>query len=136
MAKGKEIEVSVAEVVDYLKLNGGFSPALGEVVGRKVTAEAAKKSKIRVTTGELQKAADVFRIEMGLLKAKDTEKWLKSSGISVEAFEEYLETNLLIQKFKNSLEKKASKKKYASSVAIKDAMREMIYDDWLKGAMK
>jgi len=136
MAKGREIDVSVAEVVDYLKLNGSFSPALGDVVGRKVTAEAAKKSKIRVTTGELQKAADVFRIELGLLKAKDTEKWLKSSGISMEAFEEYLETNLLITKFKNSLEKKASKTKYASSAAIKEAMREMIYDDWLTGAMK
>jgi len=136
MAKDLEIEVSVAEVVDYLRLNGSFAPALREVVGRKATAAAAKKNKIGVSTQELQKASDMFRIERGLLKARDTEKWLKASGISVEALEEYLETNLLINKFKESLARKANKQKYAATPEVREIVKEMVYQDWLAKAMK
>jgi hypothetical protein len=136
MAKNLEIEVSVAEVVDYTRLNNTFEPALREVVERKVAADAAKKSKIGVSTQELQKASDIFRMERGLLKARDTEKWLKDSGISLEAFEEYLETNLLINKFKESLARKANKQKYASTPEVKEVVKEMVYRDWMKNAIK
>lgn len=133
--KNKEIEVAVAEVVDYMRLNGNFSPALYEVVARKATVQAAKDKKIRVTTGELQKASDAFRLINGLSKASDTERWLKSNGISLEAFEEHLETNLLINKFKNSLSKKPNRK-YLSSEGIKESIKEMAYQDWLSGVLK
>ncbi len=135
MAKN-EIEIAVAEVVDYLRITGRFAPALREVVQRKITAEAAKKSKIKVSNGELQKAADTFRVANGLTKASDTERWLKSNGITLEAFEEFLETNLLINKFKDALEKKTAKGKYLASQGIKESVKEMIYQDWLAKAMK
>lgn len=130
--KGSEIEVAVAEVVDYLRITGQFAPALREVVARKVAADAARRSRIRVTTGQLQKAADTFRALNGLSKAKDTERWLKSNGVSIEAFEEHLETNLLVDKFKDLIANKAGKTKYHSSPAIKESVREMIYQDWLR----
>ena len=48
MAKKRtEIEVTVAEVVDYLRITGQFTPSLREVVTRKITADAAKKRGIR-----------------------------------------------------------------------------------------
>jgi hypothetical protein len=112
------------------------NPALRVVVQRRVTAEAAKRAGIKVSGGELQKGADAFRIANGLNKASETENWLKSNGISVEAFEEFLETNLLINKFKDRLEKKTAKGKYLSSPGIKESVREMIYQDWLAKAMK
>ena len=128
--KTPEIDIDVAEVVDYLKLSGGFKSALGEVFRRKVTAEAAKRHRIAVSTKELQKAADVLRAVRGLHKAGDTEDWLASNGLSVDALEQFLETNLLISKFKGALEKKANLKKYHASSSVKDSVREMVYQDW------
>jgi len=137
MAKKKnEIEVTVAEVVDYLRITGQFMPLLREVVERKVTAEAARKSGKKVTTAELQKASDVFRAVKDLGKASDTARWLRSNGISVETLEEYLETNILISKLKDTLEKKASKTKYIASPSIQESIRDMIYQDWLKSQLK
>ena len=136
MEKANELEIAVAEVVDYLRMTGQFSPSLREVVQRKITAEAAKKAKVRISNGELQKAADTFRVANGLNKASDTDRWLKSNGVSLEALEEFLETNLLINKFKDALGKKTAKGKYLSSVGIKESIREMIYQDWLAKEMK
>jgi hypothetical protein len=132
----KELEISVAEVVDYLRITGRFTPALREVVERKITAEAAKKKGLKVTTQKLQKASDTFRAIHGLHKSSDTKRWLKSNGISEEILEEHLETNLLISMFKDQLEKKTSKTKYLSSQAIKESLRQSIYQDWLKNQLK
>jgi len=136
MANNPRIEISVVEVVDFMKLNGTFEPALSEVVQRKVAAAAARGKKINVTSRELQRAVDVFRAERGLFRAKDTEAWMKSSGITLEAIEEYLETNLLIHKLKNLLAKHSNRNRYLSSAPVQDTLREVIYQDWLKGAMK
>ena len=134
--KSNDIEVAVAEVVDYMRLTGSFAPELKNVVQRKVTADAARKSRVKVTSSELQKAADAFRLANGLNKAKDTDRWLKANGITLEALEEYLETNLLINKFKNQLQKKASKTKYMKAAGIQESIREMAFQDWLASAMK
>jgi hypothetical protein len=132
----KEIEVTVAEVVDYLRITEQFLPAVREVVERKITAQAARKSGITVTTSELQRAADAFRAVKDLGKARDTQRWLNSVGISVEALEEYLETNILISKFKDRLEKKANKSTYCAHPGIQESIRDMAYQDWLKGQVK
>lgn len=136
MAKKKKIEVSIGEIADYLKMTGQFRGALSQVISRKVTAEAARKTRIRITTKTLQQAADVFRIVHGLRSAAGTKKWLKSEGLSVEAFEAYLETNLLISAFKDELEKKTGKKPYLSSPQIKATVKEMIYQQWLENELK
>jgi hypothetical protein len=136
MGKLNELEIAVAEVVDYLRMTGQFSPALQEVVQRKITAEAAKRARIKVSSGELQKAADAFRVANGLNKASDTDRWLKSNGLTLETFEGFLETNLLINKFKDALGKKTPKGKYLTSPAIKESVTEIIYVDWLAKAMK
>ena len=134
--KSADIEVAVAEVVDFLRITGGFAPALREVVQRKVAADAAQKAGLKVTKAQLQKAADAWRLATGLNKAKDTEAWLAANGVSVDALEEYLETNLLMSKLKDKLESKTAKKKYLDSEGIKDTVRQMIYDDWLAKALK
>jgi hypothetical protein len=135
MARRKvEIEVAVVEVVDYLRITGGFAPALREIIRRKLTAEAARKSGLKVTTKELQRAADAFRASLGLQKAKDTKAWLRGNGVSLEAFEDHLETNLLICKYKDKLVSKTPKKKYVASPAVQELVREMIYEDWVAKA--
>ena len=137
MAKeSQDLEVFTAEVVDYLRLTGGFASVLREVVERKITANAARTKGLKVTTQKLQRASDAFRVALGLHKSSDTKKWLKSNGISEETLEEFLETNLLITMFKDQLEKKTSKTKYLSTPTIKEIVRDSIYRDWLKNQLK
>ena len=134
--KNNEIEVAVAEVADFLRITGRFSRALREVVTRKVAVAAAKKMKFRVTTAQIQKTSDTFRMMHNLVRASDPKRWLRANGMTVEALEEYLETNLLINKLKDTLEKKTAKKKYLSSPLIKESVRELIYKDWLEKELK
>jgi len=134
--KVEEIEVTVAEVVDHLRLTGRFAPALREVVRRKVAREGAKKIGLKVTTRELQKGADAFRLVNRLTSASATNAWLRANGITVEALEDYLETNLLISKLRDKLEKTTSKKKYLASPGVKESVREMIYQEWLAKQLK
>ncbi len=137
MAKdSNEIEISVAEVVDYLRITGGFAPALRAVVARKVTEKAARKAGLKVSNAELQKAADAFRVANGLHRASDTDEWLKANGVTLDAFEEFLETSLLVNKFKDGLEKKTKTAKYFQAPGIRESVREMIYQDWLAKALK
>jgi len=95
--KINEIEVTVAEVVDYMRITNRFAPSLREVVERKIAVEEAKTRGLKVSTKELQKAADTFRLINDLSTASDTKAWLKSNGIALESLEEYLETNLQIK---------------------------------------
>jgi len=83
----------------------------------------------------LQKAADGFRALRDLTKARDTQRWLKANGITIEALEDYLEANILISKFKDKLTKSAPKKLTASK-AVKDTVRRIAYQSWLATAMK
>ena len=134
---GKELTVAVAEVVNYLRVTGGFAPALQEVVERKLAAEAAARARVKVSDEELQRAADVFRHTNGLSKAQDTHAWLDAHGVPLEYLEEYLQTNLLVAKLKEHLEKKASAsaKKYLSNPGVKEKIREIVYQEWLTEAL-
>ena len=134
--KEKEIEISVSDVVDHLKITGDFEPPLHEVVTRRIAVDSAKKMGMKISTAELQKAADVLRFSRGFLTAKDTEEWLKSKGITLEAFEQYLETSLLVSKFKDYLEKKTPKAKYLSSPEVKGTVRNLIFEDWVSKQLK
>jgi hypothetical protein len=134
--KGKPVEISVAEVVDLMRIKDDFAPALREVLERKLTAEAARRSGIRVTTRQLQKAADDFRTAKGLNSAHDTERWLKAIGISLETLEAYLETNLLISKFKDRLFKEADQARLIRSPAIKERLREKSYENWMRSKVR
>lgn len=132
----EEIEVDVAEILDYMKVTGLFASVLRDVVERKVAVNAAKQAGSRVTTRQLQKAADTFRMANGLAKASDTHAWLESRGLSVETLEEYLKTNLLISSLKAKLDRNASKTKYYRSEEVEDLIREMVYRDWLSKALE
>jgi hypothetical protein len=130
------IELAVADVVDYLKITGRFAPALRAVVERKITIKTAKKAGVKVSVKDIQRAADVFRVAHDLAKASDMKKWLGANGLSQDAFEDYIETNLVISKFKDTLLRKTKISKYLASQAIGASVREMVYHDWLDAALK
>lgn len=126
------IEVSVSEVVDYLRMKGDFSPALRKVVERKVTAEAARGKGLSVSDDELQKGADTMRVALGLHSAQDTEEWLKSMGLTVEALEKHIETNILVNKFKDMLVRQADTKAFLQRKEVAEVVRELVFQDWVQ----
>jgi hypothetical protein len=130
------IELAVADVVDYLKITGRFAPALRAVVERQITFKAARKAGVRVSVKDVQRGADIFRVGHDLSKASDMKKWLGANGISQDAFEDYIETNLTISRFKDKLLKKTKVNKYLASQSIGASVREMVYRDWLDAALK
>lgn len=132
--KGPEIEVNVSEVIDYMKIKGDFAPALRAVVERKIAVDAAKKAGAQVTKSELQTTADAFRVVQGLHKASDMNDWLAASGLSLDAFEQYLEANILISKLKDKLAASA-KAKYHNAPEIRATIRDMAYSEWLVKAV-
>ena len=83
-------QISRLEVVEYLRLTGGYTQVFRDLTMRKVAADAASKSGVKITDSELQEAADGFRARYQLNSAKDTHTWLKVSGLTVEQFEKYL----------------------------------------------
>ena len=131
-----KLDVSVAEVVDYMRITDDFAPALAAVLERKVTVAAAKQAGLRVTAAERQAAADDYRAARGLQRARDTDRWLRSIGITLATFEQYVTANLLIAKFKKSLYEKAEKQVMMSSQELEEAATEMAYREWLKKALK
>jgi hypothetical protein len=131
----KDIEVTVAEVVNHLRITGRFMPALRSVVERKVAAAAARKMGLRISASELQRSADVFRVSHDLAKAKDMKAWLRTNGIGQDAFETYIETSLLISKLKNRLLTKSAMKKYSASPVVRSSVCELVYQAWLDAAL-
>jgi radical SAM protein with 4Fe4S-binding SPASM domain len=100
VASGKrgKTEITVADVFNHMKITGNYAPSLLEIINSKVTAEAAKRAGVVVSTDELQRAADIFRSVRGLKEAVSAEKWLEGQNLSLETLEDFLETNLLIDK--------------------------------------
>ncbi len=127
----KEQEVEVQEVMDYTRFTGAFAASLREVVRRKMAACAAREKGLEVTDRELQKAADVFRTANNLTTVEETTNWLQGRGLDLDALENYLETNLLIYKFKEALTQEADQQKLLSLPVIRESLREMAYKEWL-----
>ncbi len=127
--KNAAIEVSAEDVLNYLRMRGQYESLAGEVRERKRVAQAARDARLKVTAAELQKAADGYRALMDLTKASDTRKWLDTNGITLDAFEEYLETNILKSKFMDKLEKSAAK--FQKAKAVRQIIREMAFREWL-----
>jgi hypothetical protein len=131
MATQGELVIAMQDVVDYSRLMGSFVPTLRGVVERKVTADAARQCGMKVTDEELQRGADTFRHANGLSSAKATEEWMNRHGVSVPLLEEFLETSILVSKFKDNLEREADKAKYLEHPQVAKLVRDLIYQDWL-----
>jgi len=135
MAKNGESGITVEDVVDYLRLTGQFKSALHEVVSRKVAARIATDRGYKVTSSELQKAVDAFRVTEGLHKVSDTSRWLRANGVTLEALEEHLQSSLLVSKLKDALEKGTAKTKVLASEPVRSIVREAVFHDFIQNKL-
>ena len=95
-----EVALSVSDWLVYLKRGCRLLPLLREAVLDRLIVQRAMEAGLAVTDGDLQQAADRFRLRNGLTGAEQTRAWLSQQGLTQEDFETGLEGNLLREKFK------------------------------------
>ena len=78
------MSIRMRDVVDHGRLIRKFMPALQAAVAP-------------VTNEHLQRAADTFRRSTGLTSAEATEAWMSRHGITMEFFQEFLESVILFR---------------------------------------
>lgn len=124
------LNVSVADVVAYLRIEGGFSEALAQVVRRKTLLRAADEAGIVATAEEVQRAADAYRAIHGLHKATDTVAWMRNNGITTDTLEKHLEENIRISKARDHIAEQCAAD-IADAPAVKALIRELSVEGWL-----
>ena len=129
-AGSSAIEVSVGDVVSYLRIEGGFSEALSNVVRRKLLLCAAEEAGLSATAEELQRAADAYRALNGLHKASDTVAWMRNNGITADVLERHLEENIRMSKARDHIAASCNGS-IAESPVVKTLIRELSVEDWL-----
>ena len=128
------LNITVSDVVSYLRIEGGFSEALAQVVRRQLLLKAAGKAGITASPEELQRTADAYRATRGLHKAADTEAWMRNNGITLEALEKHLEENIRISKARDHIAA-TNAENVAGSAPAKALIRELAVEDWIAREM-
>lgn len=100
---------------------------------RKAAARAARLQGLEVSAQELQEAAGIFRRTCGLSMGTATVSWFKDNSVTLEYFEEFLETCLLVSKLKVKLGQELERDSYSRLAQIQEEIKEMAYLDWLRG---
>lgn len=97
------LTVSQTDVVEQVKLSLTFPSMLREVLIRKTINQIAEEKGITAELEELQEAADALRRSLGLLKETDTYTWLHYHQISIDDFEEIVQTKIVTEKLAEHL---------------------------------
>ncbi|MBN1292802.1 MAG: peptidylprolyl isomerase [Candidatus Latescibacteria bacterium] len=91
------------EIVKYLGLTGRSYMIIAEIIKNKVTVEKAGDFGLVASDEELQKYADNFRSLLNLYSTNDMYRFLENSGLTVDDFEAFCETAILVGHLKNYL---------------------------------
>jgi parvulin-like peptidyl-prolyl isomerase len=98
IAKINDEEMSAYDFVKILKLNDKFDELIEEIMVDKLAVAEAKKQGITVSIEEVQERADQIRRVLGLHRAKDTNEYLDSMGVSLDEFEKHITDGLYKEK--------------------------------------
>jgi parvulin-like peptidyl-prolyl isomerase len=82
--------ISTEAFVKLLKFTGRFDSLIEDIVKDKLTVHAAKKQGIALTPEEIQERADQIRRVRGLHRAADMNKYLDSTGLTLDDFEQFI----------------------------------------------
>ncbi len=104
--------VSAEEFINYLKFTGDFKDVVERYIRNKVTAKAALKRGIKVSTEEIQQAADDFRRCIGLHRARDTHAWMEKTGITEDEYESFISDHVSAGKMMDAIISEESVESY------------------------
>ncbi|MGE5658243.1 MAG: peptidylprolyl isomerase [Actinomycetota bacterium] len=99
----KTLRFSAENILQYIKISCQIPDVLEAIATRRIIADAAKEAGIKAELEELQQTADSLRLVNNLVKAEDTWAWLQKYHLSLDEFEEIVETNVLSTKLANHL---------------------------------
>jgi parvulin-like peptidyl-prolyl isomerase len=104
--------ITTEDFVKLLKFTGVFDGLLEDIVKDKLTVHAAKRAGISITPEDLQERADQFRRVKGLHRAVDMNRYLDSTGLSLDEFEQYLTEMLYHEKISETIGGEAAVDEY------------------------
>ncbi len=97
------ITITKEDILNQIKLSRKIPEIVEQIVNRKVITAAVEEAGIKITTEELQQAADQMRALSQLTDAQATWEWLEKYGLSLDDFEEIVYITLLSQKLTTHL---------------------------------
>ncbi len=95
---GKTINVTKHDIFNRLRSSCQLPNIMEEVIAYKIIEDKAAEVGIKVTTEELQKAADDFRLAKQLTNVKDTQLWLQKHYLSLDDFENLIYVDIISKK--------------------------------------
>ncbi len=97
LGKVGDTELTLDDLLFHLKTNLE-QHIIDDMVYAVILKKAAEDLGISVSDSELQKAADDFRMDAGLISANETMEWMEERGLTLDEFERKLEHDLLKEK--------------------------------------
>ena len=99
----KTVTITSQDIFHTAKIFCRIPDLIENIVTRRIIEAAAEEAGIIITTEEIQKECDEFRLQNELLNADDTWKWLDKHSFSIDDFEEINSLNLLSNKLVQNL---------------------------------
>lgn len=97
------LNLTPKDLIHQLRLDCQIPNILSAIASRKIIVSTAASCGIAVEPEEIQQAADNLRVAKKLVKASDTLEWLKKHHLSINEFEELVQTNILAAKLAHHL---------------------------------
>lgn len=111
---GIDCGLSVSDLLTSLRQRFRLAPLVREAFVEQAVLQAARDAQLHTSDAELQHAANRFRLRHGLSSAVATRRWLADKQVSPTDWEEALERDLLIEKFKDYLVTTRSEEYFAT----------------------
>lgn len=99
----KEISVTSKDIFNRLRSSCQLPNIIEEVIAYKIIQDKAAEMGIKVSTDELQKAADDFRLAQQLSNVKNTQIWLQKHYLSLDDFENLIYIDIVSKKLIQTL---------------------------------
>jgi parvulin-like peptidyl-prolyl isomerase len=90
--------ITSEDFVKLLKFTGQFETLMEDIVKDKLIVHAARKQGLDINAEEVQERADQLRRVKGLHRAADMNKYLDSTGLTLDEFEQYVIEMILHEK--------------------------------------
>lgn len=90
--------ITTEDFVKLLKFTGQFETLMEDIVKDKLIVHAARKQGVAITPEDIQERADQLRRVRGLHRAVDMNKYLDSTGLTLDDFEQYVTEMILHEK--------------------------------------
>ena len=114
LANINDTAITTEDLVKTLKFKGEFNEMFDDFIQEKLTLHLAEKINISVTTQEIQEYADNFRRSQGLSRAKDTQEYFTSLGVTLDDFENFIKENIYKEMLINKISTEEAVQEYFS----------------------